>query len=174
MRDTYANQKKAGMVIQPVAYMEKTADGKGRIVQSDEYYANYSASNKYQGATAEQIKSYIETGNVPDGMLGGQKLQDSRFDVSYLDNKNRIQYFYGMDNAVAKKSTDAEDEDGILRVGADYNNKYLVYKAFAYIGDVTEGDNLTNVVVSSRPVYFTVYTDATIQPGYYMPNTSGN
>lgn len=174
LRDAYNGQKKAGMVIQPVAYMEKTTDGKGRIVQSDEYYANYSTSTKYQGATAEQIKSYIETGNVPSGMLGGNKLQDSRFDVSSLDNKNRIQYFYGMDNAVAKKSTDAADADDILRVGADYNNKYLVYKAFAYIGDVTNGNTLTNVVVSSRPVYFTVYSDATIQPGYYMPNTSGN
>ncbi len=172
LRDNYEGQKKAGMVIQPVAYMEKTEDGKGRIVQSDEYYANYSTSNKYQGATAEQIKSYIETGIVPSGMLGGQKLQDSRFDVSSLDNKNRIQYFFGMDNAVAKEKTDAADEDGILRVGADYNNKYLVYKAFAYIGDVTNGNTLTNVVVSSRPVYFTVYTDATIQPGYYMPNTT--
>ena len=171
LKDDYAGQKKAGMVIQPVAYMEKTADGKGRIVQTDEYY---STTTKYQGATAEQIKSYIQTGNLPSGMLGGQKLQDSRFDVSSLDNKNRIQYFYGMDNAVAKKSTDTKDADDILRVGADYNNKYLVYKAFAYIGDVTEGNTLTNVVVSSRPVYFTVYTDATIQPGYYMPKTSGN
>ena len=174
LRDDYDGRKKAGMVIQPVAYMEKTEDGKGRIVQSDGYYANYSDSTKYQGATAEQIKSYIETGNVPEGMLGGKKLQDSRFDVSNLDNKNRIQYFYGMDNAVAKTSTDDADADGILRVGEDYNNKYLVYKAFAYIGDVTGGDTLTNVVVSSRPVYFTVYKDATIQPGYYMPNTSGN
>lgn len=174
LRDDFVGQKKAGMVIQPVAYMEKTEDGKGRIVQSDEYYANYSGSTKYQGATAEQIKSYIETGTVPSGMLGGQKLQDSRFDVSSLDNKNRIQYFFGMDNAVAKDSDAAADEDGILRVGADYNNKYLVYKAFAYIGDVSNGNTLTNVVVSSRPVYFTVYTDATIQPGYYMPNTSGN
>ena len=171
LRDDYASQKKAGMVIQPVAYMEKTEDGKGRIIQSDEYY---NTNTKYQGATAEQIKSYIETGNVPSDMLGGKKLQDSRFDVSSLDNKNRIQYFFGMDNAEAKKNTDTKDADGILRVGEDYNNKYLVYKAFAYIGDVTEGNTLTNVVVSSRPVYFTVYKDATIQPGYYMPNTSGN
>lgn len=168
MRDTYAGQKKAGMVIQPVAYMEKTADGNGRMVKSDDYY---SKTTKYQGATAEQIKSYIETGNVPSDMLGGKKLQDSRFDVSSLDNKNRIQYFFGMDNAEAKKSTDTKDADGILRVGEDNNNKYLVYKAFAYIGDVN-GDNLTNVVVSSRPVYFTVYTDATIQPGSYMPSTT--
>ena len=52
------------------------------------------------------------------------------------------------------------------------NNRYLVYKAFAYIGNGNGTGNLTDVIVSNQPIYFTVYTDAMIAPGYYMPSTT--
>ena len=79
-----------------------------------------------------------------------------------------------MNNATPKKDTDAAADVSILRVGDMNNNHAIVYKAFAYIGDGNGTGNLTNVIVGSQPVYFTIYNDAMIQPGKYMPNTSGN
>ena len=165
-----AGQKQAGLIIQPVAYLEKV-NGE-YVVRGDTYY---SSAAGYGGLTPDEVKARIESGNFSG-------LAKSQFDVhrdssdvnTGLDNKNRIQYYYGMNNATPKKSTDAADEDGIIRVGDMNNNHAIVYKAFAYIGDGNGTGNLTNVIVGSQPVYFTIYNDAMIQPGYYMPNTSGN
>ena len=165
-----AGQKQAGLIIQPVAYLEKV---NGEYVVNDD--THYSSTAGYGGLTPDQVKARILEGNFTG-------LAKSQFDVhrdpsdvnTGLDNKNRIQYYYGMNNATPKKFTDPADEDDIIRVGDMNNNHAIVYKAFAYIGDGNGTGNLTNVIVGSQPVYFTIYNDAMIQPGYYMPNTSGN
>ena len=148
--------KQAGLIIQPVALLDSDGNG-GYTIKSDTEYA---ADSKFAGFTPEQIKTKIENGDF-SGVI------KSQFDVKELDNKNRMQYYYGIDNAAYKASNATADADGIIRVGNTYNNQKGVYKAFAYIGDGDGTDNLTNVIVSPQPVYFTIYTDATIQPGYY-------
>ena len=165
LQDTTANTKQAGLIIQPVALLESDGNG-GYTVQNNSYY---SSALGYEGATPAQIKDHLE------GRTQVARLQRSKFDVRNLDNKNRIQYYYGIDNAAAKATGATADSDGIIRVGNTYNNQKVVYKAFAYIGDGTANSNtLSNVVVSSQPIYFTIYTDATIAPGFYMPSTSGS
>ncbi len=162
LKDEYGDTKQAGLIIQPVAYLEK--DDKGNYkVDSDTYYGE---TTKYNGATPAQIKSYLEGTTSINGLI------KSQFGVSSLDNKNRLQYYYGFDNAVAKTKNDDSDSKGIINVGSTYRNQRIVYKAFAYIGDGNSTGNLTNVTVSAHPVYFTIYTAATIAPGFYMPDTT--
>ena len=62
------------------------------------------------------------------------------------------------------------NQDGDINVGDLNKNHTIVYKAFAYIGNGDGTGNLTDVIVSQQPVYFTIYNDATIAPGRYMPN----
>lgn len=161
--DMEANTMQAGLIIQPVAYLEEDGNG-GYIERTD---SDYQSKSGYEGASQSDIENYLTNGTpVP-------RILRSKFDVINLDNKNRIQYYYGIDNAVAKATGATADSDGIIRVGNTYNNQKVVYKAFAYIGKGTaDANTLTDVTVSSRPVYFTIYKDATIAPGFYMPSGS--
>ena len=161
--DMAENTMQAGLIIQPVAYLEEDVNG-GYIEQTDSYYQT---ADGYTGASQQDIEKYLTEGTpVP-------RIQRSKFDVRNLDNKNRIQYYYGIDNAAAKATSATADSDGIIRVGNTYNNQKVVYKAFAYIGyGAADADTLKDVTVSSRPVYFTIYKDATIAPGFYMPSGS--
>ena len=161
--DMEANTMQAGLIIQPVAYLEEDGNG-GYIERTD---SDYQSKSGYEGASQSDIENYLTNGTpVP-------RILRSKFDVINLDNKNRIQYYYGIDNAVAKPTGATADSDGIIRVGNTYNNQKVVYKAFAYIGKGTaDANTLTDVTVSSRPVYFTIYKDATIAPGFYMPSGS--
>ena len=158
----------AGLIIQPVAYLEKDSNGNYKV-DSDTYYGQ---TTKYtsRAKTSAQIKDYLEGKTSINGLLR------SKFDIKELDNKNRVQYFYGFDNAAPKTNDNSlADDDGIIRVGDTYRNKTIVYLAFAYIGEGTaDADTLTNVTVSAQPVYFTYYADASIEPGYYIPSTPGN
>ncbi len=160
-----AGQKQAGLIIQPVAYLEKV---NGEYVVKDDTY--YSSAAGYGGLTPDEVKARIEAGNF-------NGLAKSQFDVhqnpndlnSGLDNKNRMQYYYGLNNATPKTQSQA-DANGDINVGDLNKNHTIVYKAFAYIGNGDGTGNLTDVIVSQQPVYFTIYNDATIAPGRYMPN----
>ena len=159
-------KKQAGLVIQPVQILD--TDENGKYILDESHYNS--------GATPEQIKNHLEGTTTISG------LKISQFDVARtddnigLDNKNRIQYYYGIDNARSKTKDALADADGIIRVGDVYNNQKVLFKAFAFIGDGNGTGKLTDVVVSSQPVYFTIYEAATIAPGCYVPSSgvSGN
>lgn len=157
LKEDYAsNQMQCGLVIEGVGQLEK--DGDQYVVKTDTEYAGNST---YAGLTVEQVKNYLTTGTSV-----GKNLGRSKIDVTQLDNKNRIQYYYGI-NAFQPKSASATAPEGeILNVDTVSTNKTMVYKAYAYIGNGTaNADTLTDVVVSPTPVYFTIYNDANVKPG---------
>ena len=69
--------------------------------------------------------------------------------MTELDNKNCKQYYYSLNNR--KLSSDGQ----LLNTS---QNRYKVFRAYAYIGDVVPNDNtkLASVQISD-PVYFTIY-----------------
>ena len=168
------NTYQAGLIIQSVAALETDNDG-NYIIESD--YSAYATKTGYEGLTPDQVKAALEDGNLPSGVVR------SKFDVKSLDNKNRIQYYFGLNNAAPKSAANVTEwqnagENGLLNVGDAYTSKTKVFKAFAYIGSGSASDNiLSDVKVSQIPVYFTIYDDATIQPGEWLTinsSASGN
>ncbi len=134
-----ADTKKAGLVVEAVDYMQ-TESGSTRF----DYNKNYSGESDYTKNEASQktaITNWLQgTADKPTGCANAQ------FDVQRLDNKNCIQYYYALNNR--------KNSDGILL--NTLQNRYKVFRAYAYIGDFDEENGLTNVELST-PVYFTIY-----------------
>ena len=129
---------KAGLVIEAVDYMEKDSSGK--------YDPSFDYLGKYKTDRKSEIQTWVEGGASKDNRPNG--LAVSQFDVKSLDNKNRIQYYYALNNR--KLDTESGQLLNTLQ------NRYKVFRAYAYIGNVKSGGGLQDVVVS-EPVYFTIY-----------------
>ena len=163
LKELPANTKKAGLIIE-VAGTVDMIDGKYVTKTEAEYREMYGTTiteigNKLSGKDTtvnqkERLEDYI-TGATNENPIRGAK---SEFDVTKLDNKNRLQYSYSLLNRSHSN----------LSVG---NNRYNVYRAYAYIGDVS-GNTLTNIKISDKPVYFTIYDMASIQ-NYAEANATG-
>ena len=141
-----ANTKMAGLVIEAVNYMDYEVDEGGESTKNFDFDKNYSEVAKFnenENAKKTAIKEWLE----------GQRSQPehcvkSEFDVTALDNKNCKQYYYSLNNR--KLSSDGQ----LLNTS---QNRYKVFRAYAYIGDVVANQNgLANVKLSD-PVYFTIY-----------------
>ena len=129
---------KAGLVVEAVGYLNGT-----NLTTFDTTIEYRDATNIATEETKKaEIKSWVEgSGTKPNGCA------KSEFDVTSLDNKNRIQYYYALNN----RKLDA-DSGNLLNT---LQNRYKVFRAYAYIGDVSDS-GLTDVKVSD-PVYFTIY-----------------
>lgn len=143
---------KAGLVIEAVGYLNgSNASG---FDTTTEYRNETNIATEETKKAA--IKSWVEGSSTkPNGCA------KSEFDVRALDNKNRIQYYYALNNRKLDTTT-----GNLLDT---MQNRYKVFRAYAYIGDVN-GSNLKDVIVSD-PVYFTIYDMASFG---LTPNATGN
>ena len=160
-----SDKKRCGLIIESVGNIT-LEDGK-YITESDEVYKERygdtlaSISEKLSGKDttvdkANDLREFIAGESNPSGTI------KSEFDVSELDNKNRLQYFYSIVN---RSHSNLSVSD----------NRYRVFRAYAYIADVVKnGSNYTysNIEISNKPVYFTIYDMASIQ-NYAEANASG-
>ena len=80
----------------------------------------------------------------------------SEFDVTELDNKNRVQFYYSLPNKSHSTFNDT-------------TRRFKVYRAYAYICDA----NHTNIQISQTPVYFTIYDIGSIQSYAEASQTGG-
>ena len=129
--------KSAGIVI------EAAGDLTGNNTEGYSGSADYSNNE-----TFTETESTSHTGII-EWLQGGSKpgnMNKSQFDVRKLDNKNCIQYFTSI------KNRNVDSSGTLLNTN---NNRYKVFRAYAYIGNGT-GDALTNVTLS-QPIYFTIY-----------------
>ena len=134
-----AGQKAAGLVIEAVKYMDKEEDNPTAF----DYDKNYSGVEEFNNNETTQkaaIVNWLQGGTQPTGCKKAQ------FDVKELDNKNCRQYFTSLNNRM--------NSDGQLL--NTLQNRYKVFRAYAYIGDGASNGNLSNVTLS-KPVYFTIY-----------------
>ena len=141
-----ADKKKAGLVIEAVDYMDYEKEN-GVPTTNFDFDKNYSEVAKFNENETSQ-KAAITN------WLQGQRSQPehcvkSEFDVTALDNKNCKQYYYSLNNR--KLSSDGQ----LLNTT---QNRYKVFRAYAYIGNVVPNYNtkLASVQISD-PVYFTIY-----------------
>lgn len=150
LKDLDANTKKAGLIIEAVGEMEKDANEK--YITSAEYYrTNYGTT--ISEATMTKLTNLIN-GTSQSGFA------KSEFDVTSLDNKNRIQYYYSLAN---KRHTESTIQ---YELTDDLTNKYKYFRAYAYIYDVA--DKANTIQISPTPVYFTIYDMATIENGSFI------
>ena len=139
-----ADTKKAGLVVEAVDYMKYEEN-----TTFFDFDKDYSSDTDYTSNAATQaaaITSWLTNGgDKPTGVA------KSEFDVRDLDNKNCIQYYYSLNNRKYSENDTAE----LLNT---LQNRYKVFRAYAYIGDVVPNDDtkLSNVTLSA-PVYFTIY-----------------
>ncbi len=164
-------EMECGLIFEGVAKLEGS-DEAGYTVHDDTYYANYAATNsgdtKYAGMSTDHIKNVLE-GKTS---FTNPRTIRAQLDVTALDNKNRIQYHYGID--AAKPHSTEEETANPLSALSKSGNKTYVYKAYAYIGKTTSNDGvLSDVKVSATPVYFTIYNDANISPGNTLDLPAG-
>ena len=136
-----AGTTKAGLVVEAVDYLEGT-----NLTTFDTTIEYRNATNIATEETKkEAIQAWAASGlsntSKPSGMAA------SEFDVTSLDNKNRIQYYYALNNRKLDTST-----GNLLNT---LQNRYKVFRAYAYIREVNDS-NSSNVIVSD-PVYFTIY-----------------
>ena len=153
--------KKCGLIIESVADL-RTEDGK-YVVDNEAYYQQtYGAtlSDIKKGAEKSDLEAYITSDTKPTGC---DKVE---FDVSKLDNKNRMQYYYSLANRAHK---DADATDKTMPEGVYGKNNHRVFRAYAYIADYSAG-SYSNVKISEVPVYFTINDIGSIQLG----KTAGN
>ena len=119
-------------------------DEGGEPTKNFDFDKNYSTDTKYTDSEdATAITNWLQgEANQPAHCV------KSEFDVTKLDNKNCKQYYYSLNN---RKSSDGQ----LLNTT---QNRYKVFRAYAYIGDVVANQNnvLANVKLSD-PVYFTIY-----------------
>ncbi|MBQ9680082.1 MAG: hypothetical protein IJV48_05320 [Ruminococcus sp.] len=151
LKDLDANTKKAGLIIEAVGTMEYKA-GTEEYETSAEYYRN-----KY-GTTISEATMTKLTSLINDTSQSG--FAKSEFDVTSLDNKNRIQYYYSLAN---KRHTESTTQ---YELTDDLTNKYKYFRAYAYIYDVN--DKANTIHISPTPVYFTIYDMATIENGSFI------
>lgn len=133
--------KTAGLVIEAVNYMDYET-GSTTVFDYNKNYSDVSTFTANETTQRTAITNWLTTGtNKPSGCAMAE------FDVKKLDNKNCIQYYYALNNRA--------NNNGMLL--NTMQNRYKVFRAYAYIGDGNvSGTTLTNVKLST-PVYFTIY-----------------
>ncbi|MBQ7744828.1 MAG: hypothetical protein IJT85_04590 [Ruminococcus sp.] len=157
MLNTTTSGLKAGLIVETVGDIQQV-DGKYVTKSDTEYKAEYGAnlteiSSKLSGKDASghdvtidreaEIKSFIKNHTS----LEEGNLIISEFDVSKLDNKNRVQYYYSLPN---RKHQTLEDS---------LTRRFKVYRAYSYLRNA-DG---TQIEISQVPVYFTIYDIGSIQ-----------
>ena len=139
-----ADKKKAGLVIEAVDYMDYEMEGDKQTDRFDDKknYSEVVKFNESEDTQKTEIKKWLEGGNPTPHCA------KSEFDVTALDNKNCKQYYYALNN---RKLSGGQ----LLNTS---QNRYKVFRAYAYIGNVVENEEgkLANVKLSD-PVYFTIY-----------------
>lgn len=128
LNDTEAANIKAGLVIEWVGGLNTDAAGNYIVNTEAEYETHYNTSKP---VNIDTVKNYITN--------GGSGFLKAEFNVSELNDKNRINYYYGMPNKISPELTQT----------TFYRNQ--VYRAYAYLKN---GDTVS---VSADPVYFTIY-----------------
>jgi|GEM_PF-2946131 fibro-slime domain-containing protein len=146
-----ADTMKAGLIIEAVGEMEKDANEK-YITSAEHYRTTY--GTEISPATMTKLTNLIN-GTSQSGFA------KSEFDVTSLDNKNRIQYYYSLANK--RHTTDTEQYE----LTDDLTNKKKYFRAYAYIADYSNG-TYSNIQISPTPVYFTIYDMATIENGSFI------
>ena len=132
---------KCGVIIQAVG--DLTFNGSGYTTDLSKYTTITSLSQ--ESGLEDNLKTFITSGKTSD-KLSNITTVKSEFDVSQLDNKNRIEYYYGL----ANKRDNTLDE---------LANSKKLYRAFAYIKDGTTHE----IKISDKPAYFTIFDMANIK-----------
>ena len=132
---------KCGVIIQAVGSL--TFNGSGYNTNLSDYSMLDSLDT--DSALKNDLVNFINT-TAKSTTISGNTTAKSEFDVSKLDNKNRIEFYYGLVN---KRDNTLDETD----------NAKKLYRAFAYIKDGTTGD----VKISDKPAYFTIFDMANIK-----------
>jgi hypothetical protein len=157
-----AGKMKAGLIIEPVANLAKNQNGEYYTESEESYKTQYGANISDIASKGKSNISSDLTTAISTSKTGYLK---SEFDVTELDNKNRIQWYYSIANK-SHVAGNASAEDKLA--DRDYlNNTHYVYRAYAYIYTVGEGGEKTDIKISQTPTYFTIYDMAMIGEGYY-------
>ncbi|MBK6087123.1 fibro-slime domain-containing protein [Ruminococcus difficilis] len=145
--------KKVGLVIQPVGTVDPTEGTQTEAEYATQYGAYVSS------ADFDAIKEYLSN----NGSTSGYQFATAQFDARELDNKNRIQYYFGLNN----KSFVAYNATTLPELASTYsNNHFKVFRAYAYIVDCTSGNpDWTTLKVNNEATYFTIYDIGSIQNG---------
>ncbi len=151
LKNLPAGQKKAGLVVEAVDYIDYEKDKDNNPIvgayDTDKDYSNESSFTSNASAKATAITNWLQGSD--DKPAGCAK---SEFDVhGKLDNKNCIQYYYALNNRAFSEANGGQ----LLNT---MQNRYKVFRAYAYIGNVSDS-TLANVQLSA-PVYFTIYDAA--------------
>ena len=158
--------KKAGLIVETVGDID-IADGKYTTKTEMQYKETYGGtlneiSTKLSGKDSQgqvitvdrdaDLKAFIanHSSNLDGNLL------ISEFDVTELDNKNRVQFYYSLPNKSHSTFNDT-------------TRRFKVYRAYAYICDA----NHTNIQISQTPVYFTIYDIGSIQSYAEASQTGG-
>ena len=158
--------KKAGLIVETVGDID-IADGKYTTKTEMQYKETYGGtlneiSTKLSGKDSQgqditvdrdaDLKAFIanHSRNLDGNLL------ISEFDVTELDNKNRVQFYYSLPNKSHSTFNDT-------------TRRFKVYRAYAYICDA----NHTNIQISQTPVYFTIYDIGSIQSYAEASQTGG-
>ena len=158
--------KKAGLIVETVGDID-IADGKYTTKKEMQYKETYGGtlteiSTKLSGKDSQgqvitvnrdaDLKAFIanHSSNLDGNLL------ISEFDVTELDNKNRVQFYYSLPNKSHSTFNDT-------------TRRFKVYRAYAYICDA----NHTNIQISQTPVYFTIYDIGSIQSYAEASQTGG-
>ena len=136
--NTLGSTYKCGVIIQAVQDLNPGENG------YDTNLANYDklASLSSNPTLKTNIENYIKgTGSLTHAAK-------SEFNVDQLDNKNRVEFYYSIANR----------KDNTLAASA---NSIKLYRAFSYIKTANNSD----VYISDKPAYFTIYDIASIENG---------
>ena len=135
------NDYKCGIVVQAVQTLTENGSG-GYVTNLESYSTDFNLSDSGNADFKTSLENYIKgTGTL-------SSVAKSEFNVSELDNKNRIEYYYPIVNR--KDNTLAESA-----------NSTKLYRAFAYIMKADKSE----VYISNKPAYFTIYDIASVQNG---------
>ncbi len=160
-------EMEAGLIIERVG-----AIGEGGVLSEEEYRAlygdtitNISATGGSSGAPKDDLVKKLNSvigGTTQTGYL------KSAFDANEVDNKNRVDYYYGLLNRLVKDANHYEYD-------SYKSNRDNVYRAYAYIKKTattpagvklkSESSDDASFVISQVPVYFTIYDIASIENG---------
>ena len=107
----------------------------------------------------DNIINFIEAGPSKVNQSGMMK---SEFDVSELDDKNRLKYYVGLNNRTPQSYG--------IGTNPELPNTYTsthsrVLRAYSYIYKVGVNDAVTDVHISANPTYFSIYDIGSIQDG---------
>ena len=141
LKEKYAGTKKAGLVVEAVDYLDGTNATTFNTLK--DYKSNYTEAQ--ENTKMASIKTWLQNGAPKASRPQG--CDNSEFDVSELDNKNCIQWYYALNNRALDANTG--------QLVNSTQNRYKIFRAYAYIGDVS-GSGLSDVELS-RPIYFTIY-----------------